>query len=80
LRPQRAVEQMVQRFLLRRGFGRLVPAEMAVRQFKGLQDAGALADGQRAAVKRQPQRALRRFAARPGVVFLDRFAVVDIAQ
>ena len=78
LRSQRPVEQIVQNLPLGRSLRQPVPAEVPGHQLVGLEHALPLADGQEAAVERQLQRALRRLAARPGVVLFDQHVVVDV--
>ena len=78
LRAQRTVEQMVEDLAFRRGLRQPLPAEMPGHQLVGLEHPAALADGEEAAVERQLQRALRRLAARPGVVLVHQHVVVDV--
>src|SRR5665213_3024078 len=79
-RAQRAVEQIGGGFPYARGLRHLVPAEMPRHQFIGLQHAVALADGQRAGIKRQLQRPLRRLAAGPQMLLFGQDIVVDVAD
>ena len=53
---------------------------MPGRQLVGLEHPAPLADGEEAAVEGQLQRALRRLAARPGMVLFHQHVVVDVAD
>ena len=53
---------------------------MAVDQLIGLQHAGARADGEVAIVEGPLQRALGRLPACPGVVLVDEYVVIDVAD
>ena len=80
LRAQGAVEQ-VGGGLGRQGrLWRLVPAEMALNQFIGLEHAVALRDRKHAGIEGELQRAFRRLAARPQMLLLRQHVVFDITD
>src|SRR3954447_15933635 len=58
LRAQRALEQILADLALARRRGQTLEAEVAGHQLVGLQHAGALADGEEAAIERELQRTL----------------------
>ena len=80
LRAQRAVGEIGHALAFRRRPRQAVPAEMPRCQLVGLQHALALAHREHAAEESELQRTPGRLAARPLVILLAQFVVVDVAD